>query len=315
MNFLDVTLDLHNEKYYPFRKPNDRPTYIHKDSNHPPHVTKQLPKTINKRLNEISCDKESFDNFKTDYEKALSESNLRSKLTYDPPRPENESNTRKRRRNIIWFTPPYNASLKTTIGKEFLQLLDKHFPVNSPLHKILNRNTVKLSYSCTPNMQTIMQTHNRKLLTPNRPEESTICNCRDKTSCPTPGECCRARVVYKATVNHKNGSSAEYIGSTEPPFKLRYGNHKQSFRLEARQSQTTLSRYVWDQQLNPKPNITWKFLKKCEVYTTGRKSCDLCLSEKFHIIKNLRNAHLINKRTDIGNKCLHRRKSTLQYRI
>ena len=33
-NFLDVTLDLHGEKYHPYRKPNDTPNYIHKDSNH-----------------------------------------------------------------------------------------------------------------------------------------------------------------------------------------------------------------------------------------------------------------------------------------
>ena len=314
VNFLDVTFDLHKEKFYPYRKPNDRPIYIHRDSNHPSHVTKQLPIAVNKRLSEISSDKESFDNFKGDYEKALSDSKLRSDLNYEPPAPENNATTtRKRNRKIIWFTPPYNASLKTNIGKKFLQLIDKHFPVNHHLHKILNRRTIKLSYSCTANMHTIMQTHNKKVLSDTKSEENVKCNCRDKTSCPTPGECCRTKVVYHATVKHENGSNAQYIGCTETAFKLRYGNHKKSFRLANYKSETTLSKYVWAKKLNPNPNITWKFLEKCNVYETGKNSCNLCLSEKFHIIKNLKKPNIINKRTDIGNKCPHRRKQTLRF--
>ena len=35
VNFLDVTMDLHNESFKPFRKPNDTPIYVHKLSNHP----------------------------------------------------------------------------------------------------------------------------------------------------------------------------------------------------------------------------------------------------------------------------------------
>ena len=29
-NFLDVTFDLDNDTYYPYRKPNDWPVYVHK---------------------------------------------------------------------------------------------------------------------------------------------------------------------------------------------------------------------------------------------------------------------------------------------
>ena len=35
VNFLDVTFDMGNGKYWPYRKPNDSPLYIHKESNHP----------------------------------------------------------------------------------------------------------------------------------------------------------------------------------------------------------------------------------------------------------------------------------------
>ena len=37
-NFLDNTLNLDNGKHYPYRKPNERPMYIHKQSNHPPNI-------------------------------------------------------------------------------------------------------------------------------------------------------------------------------------------------------------------------------------------------------------------------------------
>ena len=62
------------ESFAPFRKPNDNPVYIHAESNHPPHVTKHLPVSINKRLSQISSDEKAFDRAKGEYEKALQES-------------------------------------------------------------------------------------------------------------------------------------------------------------------------------------------------------------------------------------------------
>ena len=35
------------------------------------------------------------------------------------------------------------------VGDYFLELLDKHFPQQHKLRKILNKSTVKVSYSCT----------------------------------------------------------------------------------------------------------------------------------------------------------------------
>ena len=61
--------------------------------------------------------------------------------------------------------------------------------------------------------------------------------------------------------------------------------------------------YVWDQGLNPEPNISWRFLKKCSVYETGRRHCDLCLSEKECIIRNM------NEQTELHQQVDRRRKS------
>ena len=49
VNFLEVTLNLCNEEYYPYRKPNDRPLYINRQSNHPPLILKHLPTAISRR--------------------------------------------------------------------------------------------------------------------------------------------------------------------------------------------------------------------------------------------------------------------------
>ena len=61
VNFLDITLNLNNGKYYPYRKSNDKPVYIHKQStNHPPNIIKNLPDSISRRVSDISHDKEIF---------------------------------------------------------------------------------------------------------------------------------------------------------------------------------------------------------------------------------------------------------------
>ena len=57
VDFLDVRFDLVNNTYQPYRKPNNEPIYINKRSNHPPNILKELPKVINKRISDISCNK------------------------------------------------------------------------------------------------------------------------------------------------------------------------------------------------------------------------------------------------------------------
>ena len=107
---------------------------------------------INKRISNISCDKECFDKAATDYNNALKNScfNKNIKFTLRPPEI-------KRSRNILWFNPPFSCNVKSNIGKIFLQLLDKHFPKH---HKYYN---VKISYSCMQNMTCVIQNNNTNL--------------------------------------------------------------------------------------------------------------------------------------------------------
>lgn len=71
VNFLDVTFNLTNGSYMPYNKPNNMPIYIHAKSNHPPHISKNIPEAINRRLSEISSNKESFDRAAPLYQGAL----------------------------------------------------------------------------------------------------------------------------------------------------------------------------------------------------------------------------------------------------
>ena len=61
VNFLEVTFDLTTGKHKPYVKPNDTPLFIHKHSDHPPSILRQLPTSINKRISTLSSDKQVFD--------------------------------------------------------------------------------------------------------------------------------------------------------------------------------------------------------------------------------------------------------------
>ena len=65
---------------------------------------------------------------------------------------------------VIWLNPPYSQNVKTNIGKLFIKFVRKQFPKNNKHHKILNLNTLKLSYCCTTNVGNIIKQHDSKVL-------------------------------------------------------------------------------------------------------------------------------------------------------
>ena len=89
--------------------------------------------------------------------------------------------TRKRDRKVIWYNPPYSKSVKTNVGAQFLKLIGKHFPRSHKLHKIFNRNSLKISYSCMKNMQQIIKAHNSKILKSDQSTNEKSCNCRSSS--------------------------------------------------------------------------------------------------------------------------------------
>ena len=119
VNYLDVTFNLNDGSYRPYRKPNDETHYIHIQSDHPPSITKQLPRSIEKRLSQLSSSKDIFYKTAPYYEQRLASCGYNKKLTYQKQGEniENIKNIREKlKRNITWFNPPYSKSLKINIG-------------------------------------------------------------------------------------------------------------------------------------------------------------------------------------------------------
>ena len=180
VDFLEITFNLNNCTYRPYEKPDNLLLYVNKSSNHLPEIINQLPKTINEPLSKNSSDEEVFNSSKHQYDKALRDIAYTGfELKF------NKTSTNQAeshwQRNIIWFNQPFSRAVSTIVGKRFLQLLCHHFPPSNKLHKIFNKNTVKVSYCCTQNVASIIKSHNKKLI--NTSMKNVLpCNCR-KRSC------------------------------------------------------------------------------------------------------------------------------------
>ena len=157
------------------------------------------------------------------------QSSYQQKLNYNPVNTKSHSK-RNHKRNIIWFNPPFNRNASTKVVKYFLNLLDQHFPWNHCLHKILDRNNAKVSYSCTKNMKTITNNHHKNILG-NKPSiDTSNCNCRNKIN----GQCQIGEVVYESTLtsSQQNCKDKKYFEIAEKSFKGRLYNHNLYFKNE-----------------------------------------------------------------------------------
>ena len=197
---------------------------------------------IKRRLCSVSCNERAFDDAKPVYQEALKASGHATTLqiagTNGASATTRCNEKPKRGREIMWFTPPFSQSFKTNIGKKFLGLIRKHFPKTSSLHKIFNKNTVRVGYSCTKNMVTLIKGHNTALLNPK--EKDLECNCR--AECLLYGKCRAKNVAYEATVRTSN-STTKCVVLAASEFKTRHASHKTRMRHERYANSTELSNY------------------------------------------------------------------------
>ena len=68
------TFNLSNATYRPFCKTNNEITYIHKESNHPPSILRQIPLSIESRLSKHSSNEKIFKESAQIYQEALKKS-------------------------------------------------------------------------------------------------------------------------------------------------------------------------------------------------------------------------------------------------
>ena len=324
VSFLNVTLNLANNSYRDFSKPNHVPLYVHRESNHPPAVTKCIVKGVGQRLSANSSGQEQFDDAKGPYQEQLRKAGYKEELKYEP-REGATSRRRRRKREITWFNPPFCRSVTTNVGKKFLSILDKCFPPGHACHKLLNRQTVKVSYRTMPNLGHIIAGHNNKIIGKGdeaKPTRTCSCPKKDKPNCPLGGHCLADNIIYQAKIkalppkrvmledeeerDPRVTMVQTYLGRTRPNWKLRLGNHIASFKNSGQKLDTALSKYVWDlKALKRGFKIDWSLVAGTSSYAPSTDTCRLCLTEK-HLLMQHPELGTLNIEDEFYASCRHK---------
>ena len=110
-------------------------------------------------------------------------------------------------------------------------MIENYFPWNHKLRKLFNKNNLKLSLSCPPNIKQISNGHNKTILTQNMhtQEKNTPkpCNCREPEKWPSKGQHLVKEVLYQASTTTAESTEMD-IGLTATELKTRWQNHPMS---------------------------------------------------------------------------------------
>ena len=210
----------------------------------------------------------------------------------------------------MWCSPPFSEHVKTNIAKVFFICspnIAHHRSQRFPLKK------VKVSYSCMPNMAAIISRHNKALLAQRTKPAKTVspCNCRTKASCSVKGLCCESSIIYKATLT-SNGIAKNYYGCSETRSKTPFYNHNQSFKYRQKCNAIKLFQALWQAKYAGKNLATeWSIAAHTTPYYPGARWCNLCLAEKLFILR-ADPTTMLNKRSELNGKCLHKNKFKLK---
>ena len=191
-------------------------------------------------------------------------------------------------------------NVATNVECSFLNLINKYFPLHHKFSKIFNRNNLKISYSCMPNMKSRINMLNKKVTKAKPSAQPRTCNCISKSKCPLNNKCLRNR-------------NKIYCGISEIKFNSRYANLRKSFKNRNYKTGTELSNEIWKlKEQNKNADISWETLEIHQSHNTSTKPCMLCLNKKLAIALHAREAlllifglegNMLNKRTEIISKC------------
>ena len=196
----------------------------------------------------------------------------------------------------------------------FLQIIRECFPPHHKLYRICNKNTLKMSYRTTSNMNSYVSSHNRKILQQYREQQHPVleniihCNCqaRLKPECGMPGKCTITNLVYRAELTRHDDNTKHTQTGCTVQFKQRHRSHRDSFS-DPTKNQTSLSQYIWK---HLKPNnisydIKWDVVERGAPFNPSTGMCLLCLKEKYNIMKYPEGASL-NQRNEFFSPCYHK---------
>ena len=310
VDFLDVVFNLEDASHCPFVKPNTTTNYVSVESNHPKTILKTLPRSVSKRLSTNSSSKEQFEHHTGHFKEAMRRAGHSEELDYIE---EDEPSKTKRKRNVMYFNPPWSANISTNIVGKFLTLVRKHFSVGSPLYHLFNPKKLKASYSTVPNMKRLISGHNKRVIRKAEGRDdppSYGCNCDDGVNnCPLGGECKTPSLVYKADIDMGEGNKV-YIGQTANTFKARYQLHNSD--TNCGRKRTGLTKYILEQEKKGRvcQELKWSKISDAKPRSKGDKICSLCNTEKT-LIAIADKSSSLNKRSEILQRCRHRDKLVL----
>ena len=109
------------------------------------------------------------------------------------------------------------------------------------MHKIFHKNTIKISYSCMRNIDSIFLSNNKNILNPK--QISFGSNYRNKENCPLNGECVTSNIIYCANITATRKPKF-YFGTSEITFKQRHSNHSHDIKYIKYQHSTELAKYL-----------------------------------------------------------------------
>ena len=118
-NYLDITLNLNDGSYHPYRKSKEETNYIHVHSDNPSSIIKEIPRSIKKRFSILSSSKKIFQESAIYYEKYLKNSGYKTKLQYQQPKENNQNKNKRKRllkRRTLFGSIHHTASLLKPIS-------------------------------------------------------------------------------------------------------------------------------------------------------------------------------------------------------
>ena len=151
-------------------------------------------------------------------------------------------------------------------------------------------------------MASIISSHNKHKLNSNNTEYG--CNCNNRDECLLENECLTPRIVCRADVtSNKTDEYKYYYCISDTPFKKRHENHKTHFIHRSHLNTSDLSKYYWKLVDNDVvPTIKFSIAKHVKG-DTFINNCNLCLSEKAFIIRNLDDVNMLRKSSEFISKC------------
>ena len=194
-----------------------------------------------------------------------------------------------------------------------LKSLATPLPRRHKLHCIFNKNNVKVSYSCTENMESIIKKHSRKVINAKpTPNTDKTCNCRKKDQCPLQNKCLSTNLVYITPMSKQTTTRKKW---TTLDWQKEHSNNDRTsittpFDTEntptASSSLNTYGSYKckWWKQRVQRQMINHHLGKSLR---QRLQTVQLCLTKKYCIIKTDK-PNLLNKISELISKCRHENK-------